>query len=297
MPKKISDVAVEKAPSLSSRISLFRSKLQISHYAPGSITDYCHALYKAVAFIGKLPEDFTQEDADGYFASMLSRKPVPAEAQFKHFVYGLKCYRKSMGCSELQGLALPKIRREKKLPRILSAEQVMRLLRVCDLYSKTLLGVIYDCGLRAFEACNLKWTDINSDRRQVHIKKGKGSKDRIVPISSSTLKVLEAYRTQYPSHDFVFKTFGKDAQITQGFIRFRLKEMLRKAGLDTSCTTHSLRHSYATHLLDAGEDIQTVQQRLGHKSVSTTMIYLHLAKVEKQQGICLIDHNIGYAAH
>ncbi len=156
MPKKISDVAVEKAPSLSSRISLFRSKLQISHYAPGSIADYCHALYKDVAFIGKLPEDFTQEDVDGYFACMLSRKPVPAEAQFKHFVYGLKCYRKSMGCSELQGLALPKIRREKKLPRILSAEQVMRLLRVCDLYSKTLLGVIYDCDLRAFEACNLK---------------------------------------------------------------------------------------------------------------------------------------------
>ena len=292
MPKKISDMAIEKVPAISDRFSLFRSKLQIAHYAPGSITDYCHALYKAVAFIGKQPDDFTQEDVDHYLTSMLSRKPMPAEAQFKHFVYGLRCYRKSMDCSELRGLALPKVRRERKLPRILSAKQMMHLLGVCDLYSKTLLAVIYDCGLRAFEACNLKWNDIYFDRLQVHIKKGKGGKDRIVPISASTIKVLRVYRTQYPSMTYIFKMFGKDAQITHSFIRFRLKEMLAKAGLDTSYTTHSLRHSYATHLLDAGEDIQTVQQRLGHKSVSTTMVYLHLAKVEKRQCICLIDHNL-----
>jgi hypothetical protein len=87
----------------------------------------------------------------------LARKPVPAEAQFKHFIYGLKCYRSAMGCQELHGLALLRIRREKKLPRILSTQQVMSLLRTCDLYSKALLSVIYDCGLRTFEACNLKW--------------------------------------------------------------------------------------------------------------------------------------------
>ena len=91
MPKKISDMAIEKAPTLPNRISVFQSKLAIAHYAQGSITDYCHALYKAVVHIGKLPDDFTQEDVDEYFQTMLSRKPVPAEAQFKHFTYGLKC--------------------------------------------------------------------------------------------------------------------------------------------------------------------------------------------------------------
>ena len=90
----------------------------------------------------------------------------------------------------------------------------------------------------------------------------------------------------------IFKKFGKDALITPSFIRARLKEGLVKAGLDTSLTTHSLRHSYATHLLEAGEDIQTVQQRLGHKSVSTTMIYLHLAKIEKRQCVNLISNNL-----
>ena len=292
MPKKISDMAIEKAPTLPNRISVFQSKLAIAHYAQGSITDYCHALYKAVVHIGKLPDDFTQEDVDEYFQTMLSRKPVPAEAQFKHFTYGLKSYRNVMGLTALQGLALPKIRRERKLPRILSVQQIMRMLSVCDLYSKTLLAVIYDCGLRAFEACSLKWNDISFDRQQVHIKKGKGGKDRVVPISPETLVVLQAYRKQYPSMNYVFKMFGKDEPVNHAFIRLRLKEALTKAELDTTLTTHSLRHSYATHLLEAGEDIQTVQQRLGHKSVSTTMIYLHIAKIEKHQCVNLMSHNL-----
>ena len=137
MPKKISDVAIERVPSLRNRISSFQSKLAIAHYAHGTITDYCHALYKAVVYIGKLPDDFSKDDVDGYLQSVLSRKLMPAEVQFKHFVYGLKCYRQTMGCPELRGLSLPKIQREKKLPRILSFQQVMRLLGACSLYSKT----------------------------------------------------------------------------------------------------------------------------------------------------------------
>jgi len=292
MPKKISEQAIEKVSALSSRISLFQSKLHIAHFAQGSVTDYCHALYKAVVHIGKLPDDFTQEDVDDYLQSMLCRKPIPAEAQFKHFIYGLKCYRKTMDCPELHGLALPKIRREKKLPRILSFQQVMHLLGVCDLYSKALLAVIYDCGLRAFEACNLKWNDVNADRQQVLVRQGKGKKDRYVPVSPETLIVLGAYRKRYPSMNYVFKMFGKDKPVNHAFIRARLKEGLAKAELDVTLSTHSLRHSYATHLLEAGEDIQTVQQRLGHKSVATTMVYLHLAKVEKHECIHLISHNL-----
>lgn len=289
MANTIPELAMAKVPELAGRISLFQSKLTIAHYAPGSITDYCHALYKAVEHIGKLPEDISQNDVDEYLMSMLNRNPTPAESQFKHFVYGLKCYLSSMGYPEMLHLALPKIRRTKKLPRILSVEQVKLLLHICELYSKALFSVIYDCGLRASEACNLQWNDIYFDRCQVHIKNGKGKKDRIVPISKKTLKVLEVYRKSYPSNDYVFNGFGKNKRINSAFIRYRLRNALAAAGLDTSLSTHSLRHSYATHLLEAGEDIQTVQQRLGHKSVSTTMIYLHLAKVEKHQGVYLID--------
>ena len=289
MPKKISDIAVAKVPSIADRLSSFQGKLRIAHYAEGTVTDYCHALYKSVAQIGKLPDDFTQEDVDGYLLGMMNRRPVPAEAQFKHFVYGLKCYRQAMGCAELKGLALPKIRRTRKLPKILSTQQVAHLLKTCELYSKALFAVMYDCGMRAFEVCGLNWNDINFDRQQIHIKKGKGGKDRVVPVSSKTLTVLRVFRKHYPSKNLVFKGFGRNEGINPAYIRIRFKYVLRMAGLDTSLTPHSLRHSYATHLLEAGEDIQTVQQRLGHKSVATTMIYLHLAKVEQNRGIRLID--------
>lgn len=289
MPTTISDTAIGKVPSLSNRISLFTSKLQISHYAAGSITDYCHALYKAVCYIGNLPEEFTQADVDGYLKSMLDRKPIPAEAQFKHFIYGLKCYLQAMGYPELAGLSLPKIRRDKKLPRILSVESVRVLLQSCELYSKSLFATIYDCGLRAFEACNLCWNDIDFNRGQVHIRLGKGRKDRVVPISDKTLQVLKVYRKTYPSMNLVFKSFGSNKPITPSYIRKVLKAALHRAGLDETLTTHSLRHSFATHLLEAGEDIQTVQQRLGHKSIAMTMIYLHVAKLETGKCIHLID--------
>jgi integrase len=289
MSKKISDKAIAKVPSFADRVSLFTSKLQISRYAAGSITDYCHALYKAVLRVGKLPEEFTQADLDDYLHSLLSRKPLLSEAQFKHFIYGLKCYLNTLGHKELAGLVLPRIRREKKLPRVMSMEDVRHLLHSCELYSKALFSIIYDCGLRAFEACNLKWTDIDFHRRMVHIKRGKGGKDRAVPISAKTLIVLKAYRRSYPSMNLVFKRFGADKPVDNHFIRMRLTEALTRAGLDTQLTTHALRHSYATHLLECGEDIQTVKDRLGHRSVQTTMIYLHVARIEKHNCISLID--------
>lgn len=177
MSKKKSDKAIAKVPAFASRVSLFSSKLQISRYAAGTITDYCHALYKAVLQVGKLPEEFTQTDLDCYLQSMLNRTPLPAVAQFKHFIYGLKCYLHTLGHPELQGLVLPPIRRDKKLPRVMSTRDVKALLHSCELYSKALFSTIYDCGLRAFEACNLKWTDIDFHREMVHIKRGKGGKD------------------------------------------------------------------------------------------------------------------------
>ncbi len=244
-----------------------------------------------MAHIGKLPEEFTQEDADGYLSYLLSRQPQPAVSQFKHFIYGLKSYLHAMGYPDLAGLALPRIRREKRLPRVLSVEQVQQLLRSCDLYSKALFSVIYDCGLRAFEACQLRWNDISFDRQQVFIRRGKGGKDRIVPISPKTLQVLKVYHKRFWGSDLIFKKDGGLViPIDNAYIRKCLKYQLEKAGLDTSLSTHALRHSYATHLLEAGEDIQTVQRRLGHKSLQTTVIYLHVARLERHQCVYLIDH-------
>ncbi len=106
MRMKISDRAIALVPELSGKISLFTRKHQISHSASGTVKDYCHAIYKSVLVIGKLPEEYTQEDVDGYMNSMLD---TGSDSQFRHFVYGLKSYRKLMEAPELRNLTMPKI--------------------------------------------------------------------------------------------------------------------------------------------------------------------------------------------
>ena len=237
MPKKFSDVAIERVPSLCNRISSFQSKLTIAHYAHGTITDYCHALYKAVVYIGKLPDDFTQDDVDAYLQSMLNRKPIPAEAQFKHFCLWSEVLSADNGLHGVARAVTAKIRREKKLPPHTLIPAGHAPARCVQPVSKTLLSVIYDCGLRAFEACTLSGMTSIWTASRCTSGRARAARTALCPSVPETLVVLKAYRKNYPSKNCIFKKFGKDAPITQGFIRARLKEGLVNAGLDMSLTT------------------------------------------------------------
>ena len=175
---------------------------------------------------------------------------------------------------------------------MLSQEQIARLLRNCSLYDKTLLAIIYDCALRVGEACRLRWDDICFDRKKLFVFQGKGRKDRYVPISDQMLVVLKAYRKKYPSDDYVFKSHGRNKEpqrITPGYVRVILKNALARVALDHTITIHDLRHSAATHLLENGENIVHVQKRLGHARLTTTMVYLHVADIEPNRHVRLID--------
>jgi len=207
-------------------------------------------------------------------------------------VFGLKDYYKYMGLKEPGGLVLPRVRKPKRLPRVLSQEQMKRLIGLCDLYDKALLSTIYDCALRVSEACSLKWHDISFERQQVFIYQGKGKKDRVVPISEQQLKMLQCFKRRYPSDDFVFKSHGKGVApqpIKPGYVRVIMKNALTKACLDHSISIHTLRHSAASHMLENGESLLDVQKRLGHVRLTTTMIYLHVANIEPMRHVRLID--------
>ena len=176
--------------------------------------------------------------------------------------------------------------------RVLSQEQIARLIRNCSLYDKTLLAIIYDCALRVGEACRLRWDDICFDRKKLFVFQGKGRKDRYVPISDQMIVVLKAYRKKYPSDDYVFKSHGSKTEpqrITPGYVRVILKNALARVALDHTITIHDLRHSAATHLLENGENIVHVQKRLGHARLTTTMVYLHVADIEPNRHVRLID--------
>ena len=175
---------------------------------------------------------------------------------------------------------------------VIAKENLARLLHLCGLYDKTLLATIYDCALRVSEVCSLRWEDISFERQQLFVYQGKGRKDRCVPISSQLLLLLHIYRKKYPSDDFVFKTHGRGVipqPVKPGYVRAILKNALTKACLDPAITVHALRHSAASHLLENGESILEVQKRLGHTRLTTTMIYLHVANIEPERHVRLID--------
>ena len=167
------DKAIAAVPKFGDRISLFTKKLRLAQYADNSIYDYRLKIAQAVLFFKKLPEEFTQSDIDYYLSALLDKNRCSLSF-FKHTVFGLQAYYKVMGLKQPNGLVLPKVRKPKRLPRVLSQEQIARLLHNCSLYDKTLLALIYDCALRVSEACRLRWDDICFDRRKLFVFQGKG---------------------------------------------------------------------------------------------------------------------------
>jgi len=180
---------------------------------------------------------------------------------------------------------LPSIERPKQLPVVLSKAEVRLLLKTPKLLKhRILLALLYDCGLRNFELCNLRITDIDFDRRQVHIRKGKGRKDRYVPISALLLRGIRKYLSSEKPYEYLFNgksQTGESIALTARGVQWAVREARKRSGVKKAVTAHGLRHTYATHLLEMGIDIVTLKNLLGHVDIHTTMMYLHVAQRER----------------
>ena len=168
-------------------------------------------------------------------------------------------------------------RRERKLPEVLSRDEVQRIIQcVGNLKHRTLLIVIYGSGLRIGEALRLRWPDISRDERLIYIRNAKGSKDRRVPLPEKTIQALETYYPAYRTREYIFK--GQNGgQYSDRSVQQVFKRAVKKAGIKRHVTLHTLRHSFATHLLESGADIRYIQEILGHNSPKTTMLYTHVS--------------------
>ena len=192
--------------------------------------------------------------------------------------------------SPIKDIALPKL--PTRLPQFLTAQQMLDLLRaplkdvkdekdkVLALRDAAILEVIYSCGLRISELCGLKAEDISWNQQSVRVR-GKGKKERMVPIGAPALQAIEAYWSHLPQPPApgmpVFLThWDKPTPVYPRLVQLRLKRHLASAGLDPNLTPHKLRHSYATHMLDAGADLRSIQELLGHAHLVTTQVYTHV---------------------
>lgn len=261
-------------------------ELERRNYSKGTIRNYLRFVERFAQHFGKSPDKLGPEHLRSYQAYLLrERKLCPGSVE--HHVAALRFfYLRTLHRHEFrQFLPYPKVRR--KLPNILSQEEVTRLINASSsLFQRTLLMALYGTGMRRAELARLKIADIDSQRMILHVVDGKGHKDRDLPLSPVLLEALRAYWRWLKPRTWLFPSrLHRDGEqpISDKVIWLACSNAGRKAGIGKKSNPHLIRHSYATHLLEAGTDLRTIQLLLGHEDLETTARYLHLSQKHLQQ--------------
>lgn len=226
----------------------------------------------------KLPEDLSEEEINEYLTALALSPRSPSRSSFKHAVYGLRYYYRHIGQTK-RAIDLPSLKKEAKLPVILNRSELRQLFRTPKLLKHRIaLSLIYSAGLRSQEASNMKISDIDFERKTIHIRQSKYKKDRIVPLSDYMAKGLKKYLAVEKPHIWLFNGKEPNGRYSVKGLSWIMRETLKKTDIRKNVTLHSLRHSYATHLLEDGLNILIIKKLLGHAKIETTMIYLHVAQ-------------------
>lgn len=238
------------------------------------------------------PLELDKEQVLDYLHYLKTGSRTPSSSYFKHTVYGLSFAYKVMGLAS-KGISLPSLTLPKKLPVVLSHQEIRLLLKTPDLLKhRLILAMLYGCGLRRHELCNIKLQDVDLDRGMLHIRQGKGRKDRYVPLGSTLSRGLKKYLHAEPPYLWLFNGKTNTGQLqpfTGAGVRWVVKEAGRKSGIKKQVTTHVLRHTYATHLLEMGLDIMSLKSLLGHSDIQTTLVYLHIAQLGRERAFNPMD--------
>lgn len=239
------------------------------------------------------PIELDEEQVLDYLQYLKTQSKTPSSSYFKHTVYGLRfAYRVSR--LPQKSIFLPKMKFPKKLPIVLNKEEVRLLLKAPKLLRhRILLGLLYGCGLRRFELLNIKLPDIDFERKMLHIREGKGRKDRYVPLGIHLARGIRTYIDSERPYIWLFNGKNKEGNYLQQFsetgVQWVIKESAKRAGISKHVTSHVLRHTYATHLLEMGLDIMSLKEALGHSDIRTTLIYLHIAQMGREKTFSPID--------
>lgn len=238
------------------------------------------------------PTDLDQEQVLDYLHYLKSQSKTPSSSYFKHTVYGLRFAYRVLGVKQ-NAVFLPKLKFPKKLPVVLSQLEIKVLLNTPQLLKHRLvIGLLYGCGLRRFELLNIKLPDIDFDRKVLHIREGKGRKDRYVPLGNLLCRGLKKYINNEHPYNWLFNgksDTGQAQRFSDTGVQWIIRQAVKKTAIKKRVTSHVLRHTYATHLLEMGTDIMTLKELLGHVDIRTTMVYLHVARLDKYRAFCPLD--------
>lgn len=269
-------------------IQQFVQRLKMQRYAHNTLKAYVGNIGVFLSFMQKNPQDIQEFEIEQFINFKVQVDKISVSHQ-KSLVGAIKkfyelVYRRSLYISYLY----PK-RKPARLPKFFTKEEVNLILKSTDnLKHKAILSTIYACGLRLSELINLELSDIKSKEGLILIRHGKGNKDRVVQLSDKLLDLLRLYFVEYKPRKFLFEG-QMGGQYSPRSVQLVLKNALKHAQIATQGSIHTLRHSYATHLLLAGVDVRVVQELLGHCDLRTTQIYTHVTDLQKRKVISPLD--------
>lgn len=271
-------------------INTLKVWMSTRRYSENSISAYSDALELFSRWRdNKAFEETTNEDILAFNTDYILRNRLSATYQ-THFISALKLLFNVCRFQKLEVTELIRPKKPRKLPNVLSKQEVKLILESArNVKHQCMLSLIYSCGLRCGELLALKAEHVDSERKLLIIKSAKGNKDRISPLSKKTISLIENYRKMYPTKIWLFEGQQPGERYDERSLQNVLKQSITKAGIMKPVTLHWLRHSYATHLLEAGTNLRYIQEILGHSSPRTTQIYTHVSSESLQNIISPFD--------
>src|SRR6056297_1164033 len=284
MRKKSGFTIVEQAitlvPEFEKVVRKLEQQVTLRGQSKSTLQNYIRRIALFVVHFEKLPEQIDPEEINEYLVALARDPKSPSRSSFKHMVYGLRYYFRLLGMNK-KAIALPSLKGDTKLPVILNRTELKELFAAPKLLKqRVVLALIYSAGLRGQEVVNLKIQDVDFERMTIHIRQSKYKKDRVVPLSPAMAKGLKKYIKAENPHIWLFNGKTPGSQYSTRGLSWVMRENLKKTSIKKEVNLHSLRHSYATHLLEEGLNIVTLKELLGHAEITTTMIYLHVAQCQ-----------------
>jgi site-specific recombinase XerD len=279
-PEAPTDAEAEPPNEILERV---RDGLTVRGYSPRTRKVYLGHLRRFLTWCGggdpRLPEDPPRE-GKAYIIELIQRRGISRSYQ-NQFVSAIRFLCESVLGQPKMALRIPRPRKEHRLPAVLSPEEVGRMLRKTrNPKHRALLMLLYSAGLRVGEVVRLTPPDLDEDRGLMRVRQGKGRKDRYTLLARRAVEAVKLYRDAYPTDRWLFPGARPGRHLTTRSVQRIVKNAAEAAGIAKHVTAHTLRHSFATHLLEGGTNLRIIQDLLGHKSARTTQIYTHVARSE-----------------
>jgi integrase/recombinase XerD len=270
--------AIETVPGFELVYKKLGQQVALRGQSQSTLENYIKSISRISLHFSKLPDQISDDEINEYLCALALDPKAPSRSSFKHAVYGLRYYFRLIGQNK-RAIDLPSLKGDTRLPVIFNRAELRELFMAPTLLKhRIVLTLVYSAGLRGQEVINLKISDVDFERKTIHIRQSKYKKDRILPLSDYMAKGLQKYIKAENPHIWLFNGKEPDGRYSVRGLSWIMRETIKKTSIKKDVTLHTLRHTYATHLLEEGLNIVTLKELLGHAEIATTMIYLHIAQ-------------------